>query len=361
MTWKLRLSTLGAGVAALALAGPAQADPASCQKQIVQQLLKFKKIYLKAHVKCLDGQNVNKLPGPCPDTAALLRIQIIGDKVQAKIAGACTMADLATLGFPGDCQFETIATGIEGQCAALPVTTPAEFADCLMCWKGAELSEYAAIVYASHAEEVCGGDLDEESPQCSDLPCAAPLPQERDLGDTGENDCQRSIGKAAVKYLVSREKILEKCGLGGGTQASCLADLRIQLSLDKALAKLDSGIRKRCGNRDPLPDPPFCCRTGMGNQCTAATTRDECEDILGGDVQEGKVCGVDNNCDPAPGNQTITWWGFCPEPNDCGSATALATLDDLIACVDTTASQIVDELICLQIRTGGWPCPPDHL
>ena len=54
--------------------------------------------------------------------------------------------------------------GKEGACAALPVTTPAEFAECLVCWKGAESAEYIAILYASHALEVCGRDLAETSP-----------------------------------------------------------------------------------------------------------------------------------------------------------------------------------------------------
>jgi hypothetical protein len=58
------------------------------------------------------------------------------------------------------------------------------------------------------------------------------------------------------------------------------------------------------------------------------------------------------------GNQTITWWGVCLE-----TGSALASRDDLVACVDTTADQIVAELLCLQFRGNGgadWPCPaPD--
>ncbi len=94
---------LCSGLAVLALAGSAHAEPAKCQKQIFSQLLKFKKIHLKAHTKCLDGQNVGKFSGPCPDTAALIRIQGIQLKVRAKIAAACSLADLGTLGFPSDC------------------------------------------------------------------------------------------------------------------------------------------------------------------------------------------------------------------------------------------------------------------
>jgi hypothetical protein len=161
--------------------------------------------------------------------------------------------------------------------------------------------------------------------------------------------------QGGVKYLLSREKVLEKCGLAGGTSAICLADLKVQVSLAKAAQRKDTYITKQCGNRDPVPSPPFCCRTGPGNQCTAAASRDDCEDNLGGNVQEGKTCNA-GNCDPTPGSQTLTWWGHCPESETCPGA-ALSTLGDLIACVDASADAIVDELLCFQFPTG-WPCPP---
>lgn len=349
------LRFVGAAAVLLLVSVPAHADPAKCQKTVITSLLKFKKTHLKAHVKCLDAQNVGKISGPCPDARAQLKIQTVNQKVVLKIAAVCTMSDLSTLGYPSDCAFEAATMGVEGGCAALPVTTPTEFAECMKCWKGAELSEFLAILYASHAIELCGGSLDETSPVCSDLDCVTPLPDQRDLGDTGENDCQRSIGKAGIKYLVSREKVLERCGLAGGTSASCLADPKVQISLQKAEAKKVGQIHKKCGNRDPAPSPPFCCRVGQGNSCMLAATRDDCVDNLGGDVQEGKICNA-GNCDPDPGNQKITWWGFCPESNTCPGA-ALSTLDDLIACVDTAADTIVAELLCIQFPSG-WPCPP---
>src|SRR5262245_1645238 len=141
------LRLVGAATVLLVLSGPAHADPVKCQKTVIPSLLKYKKAYLKAHLKCLDAENVGKILGPCPDARAQLKIQTTNQKVVAKIAGACTMADLASLGYPANCAFETVSTGIEAQCAALPVTTPTEFAECLKCWKGAELAEYLAILY----------------------------------------------------------------------------------------------------------------------------------------------------------------------------------------------------------------------
>ena len=102
--------------------------------------------------------------------------------------------------------------------------------------------------------------------RCSELDCTTPLPDQRDLGDTSENDCQKSIGKAGVKHLLAVEKILEKCGLAGGTSASCLADLDVQAAIDKSEQKLAEGIHNKCGNRDPVPSVPFCCKIGHGER-----------------------------------------------------------------------------------------------
>jgi hypothetical protein len=358
MASRVSVGALALGALVTAAVVPAGAEPVKCQKTIVQQLAKLKKQVLKRTEKCIDNQNVGKISGPCPDTAAQLKIQTARDKAVVKIAAACPDPDRTTLGFPNDCAFESASSGIEATCAAMPVTSSSELATCLACWKEAELFEFVATLYASHAVELCGGSLDEASPVCSDLDCTTPLPDQRDLGDTGENDCQKSIGKAGVKHLLKVEKILEKCGLRGGTLASCLADLKVQLSIDKSEQKLREGVHNKCGNRDPVQSVDFCCRTGMGNMCSAAATRDECEMMLGGTVQDNKVCGMDGTCDPVPGMQQLTWWGNCPESDMCPGA-PVTTLDELIDCVGTTTDAITQELLCLQFPSG-WPCPaPD--
>jgi hypothetical protein len=351
------VSVLAIGGLVAGLAAPTHADPVKCQRDVVKSMLKLKNTYLKKTAKCLDKQNVGKIPGPCPDAATALKIQKTRDKVIARIVKSCPDPDLTTLGFPSSCAFEAASTGIEAQCAALPVTSASEFAACLACWKEAELAEFMATLYASHAVEVCGGSLDETSPVCSDLDCTTPLPDQRNLGDTGENDCQKSIGKAGLKHLLLVEKALEKCGLRGGTRADCLADLKVQVSLDKARQKLEALIHKKCGNRDPVPSVRFCCRTGQGNMCTAVATRDECA-LLGGDVQDHKECGMDNTCDPVQGHQELTWWSSCPESDTCPGA-PVTTLDELIECVDATAGEISAELLCIQFADGWGPCPAD--
>ncbi len=342
-----------AALIALAVAGRAEAmsDPTVlCQKTIVQQLLKYEKTHLKNHIKCLDGENKGVLAGPCPDATAAAKISLSNSKVKAKIAQKCTLPEITSLGYREDCAYEPATAGREGQCAALPVTTPDEFAECLKCWKGAEASELIALLYASHATEVCGGSLDEGSPACSDLDCTAPLPEQRDLGDTAENDCQRMVSKAGVLYALKRQKTLEKCLLAGGTKASCLADPVLQLKLAKAETQKQTTIKNKCGNRAPSPASSFCCHCGMGNQCMVITDRATCTGTAGCMVQEGKSCdGGTLKCTPGP--HTLTWWGNCPESDTC-PGTTLTTLDDLIACVDTSADTIVDELLALQFPTS---------
>src|SRR5438876_10424367 len=122
-----RLLTLASVVAALAGAVRAEAttDPTVlCQKTIVQQLLKYEKTYLKSHIKCLDNENKGVIPGPCPDASAQSKILLANSKVRATISAKCTMTEITSLGYRSDCAYESAIAGHEGQCAALPVTTP---------------------------------------------------------------------------------------------------------------------------------------------------------------------------------------------------------------------------------------------
>jgi len=210
-----------AALVAIALAAPAHADPVKCQKTLLSGLRKYKKTYLKAFEKCLDAENLAKIPWPCPDVTAQAKIGTAVTKINAKIDAACAPSDLSTLGYGTNCALATAETAAETTCSGKPAGTGAELAACLECWKAAELAEFVAIAYASHAVEVCGA-LDSTSTVCSEVDCPTPQPDQRDLGNTGENDCQRAIGKAGVKYLLAREKALEACGLLGQTRAQCL-------------------------------------------------------------------------------------------------------------------------------------------
>jgi hypothetical protein len=291
---------------------PVAAETTICQKMIVNTGRKADRVRLIEIAKCVESRNLGLSSGPCQGIMVDSKIAVADGSARAKIAKACTMADLAALGFPPDCAFEPAAQGREGFCASLPVTTPQEFARCIECWRAAEAAELLATLYASHALDVCGGDLGEAASACSGLDCPTPTPNQQNLGATPENDCQHVTGKAGINYAANREKILARCGLAGRPAMSCLTDPQIQVALDTLKSKKRATILTKCTGRDPLPNPPDA--------------------------------------------QHITWWASCPESATCPGS-AVSTIDDLIGCVDTAADAIVDEIMCLQLRTR-WPCPP---
>ena len=336
-------------------ASRAATDPnVLCHKTVVKQLEKYKKTHLKLYRNCLDKQNAGTIPGPCLDAVSAAKLGLTNQKVTAAIAKKCTMVTLTAVGYRTDCQYGPATAGIGGTCFNLPVTSPTEFAECMKCWKGAEFARFEATLYASHATEVCG-TLDDTSPTCAAVGCTTPLPNQRDLGTSGENDCQKMIAKAGMNYLLKRERFLEQCLLKGGTRGTCLADPKLQLKLATAETQKQTLIQKKCGNRDPVANPPFCCKQGTGNSCVLAADRATCT-TGGGTVQEGKMCDPGTlKCVNAPGGNTVTWWDSCPIAAPCPGPTP-GTLSGLIGCVDDTADQLVDKLLCLQFPNGG-ACP----
>jgi hypothetical protein len=329
-----------------------------CHRTVVKQLEKYKKTYLKLHQKCLDKENLGKIPD-CSDqgldSVSASKLALANQKVAAAIAKKCQMANLTAVGFRSDCQYGAATPGIGGTCFNLPVTNATEFAECMKCWKRAEFGRYMATIYASHAVEQCGA-LDSTSTACSALGCTSPTPEQRDLGDNSENDCQRALGKASVNYLLKRERILENCMLKGGTRGSCLADLKVQLQLSKAETQKETLIENFCNNRQPVASPPFCCRNGVGQQCTTLpVSRDDCVMNFAGTVQENKFCNVDM-CDNTPGpNKPFTWWEQCPTNEPCPAPT-MTDIGGVIDCVDSTADKLIDGLLCLQFPNGA-ACP----
>ncbi len=346
------ISTLAVN-AAIVLAiglGPARAatDPnVLCHKTVVKQLEKYKKAHLKAYRNCLDKENSVDISGPCLDTVSAIKLAGTNAKVTDAIAKKCTMTNVAAVGYRADCQYGPATPGVDGTCFALPVTTPSEFAECMKCWKGAEFARLEGILYASHAQELCGTALDNTSTTCAAVGCTTPLPDQHDLGATGEGDCQRMLSKATMNYLLKREHIFEKCLLKVGSFATCAADLKVQLQLAKAETQKQTLINKKCNNRHPVASAPFCCVTGQAQACMAALDRTDCTTNLGGTVKEGKTCNA-GTCAPVGGpNQTLTWWESCPNNEPCPGPT-LGDMNGVIGCVDSIADGLVGNLLCLQ-------------
>jgi hypothetical protein len=349
---------------ALTICVPAQADPLKCQKTVAKVLESYKKTYLKAQLKCLNLVNLGLFPAPCPGDPMTSKFAAKIEKTRAKavtkIATYCLYpGDLTALEFhDADCSYGPADSAAETTCAGKTVSNSSEFGDCLACWKAAELAEYVSILFASQAVQNCGGALDSTSTVCSNIDCpGATLPDQRNLGDTSENDCQLSLAKGSINYILKREKVMEKCALKNITRANCLT-----LFADKFAAIVQqnqSKIQMGCGVRDPAPHPPFCCKS-TGNQCTLPSpdTRDQCI-TDGGQPGEDKFCDM-GSCSPVQGNKKLTWWGVCPEDDTASCTTTLTQQDDMIACVHATADAIVDRLTCLQFpRNGGadYPCP----
>ncbi len=342
-------------IAALFLPGSggafAAADPnLVCHKTVVKQLEKYKKTELKLYRNCLDKQNKGDIAA-CLDGVSDAKLGITATKVAAAIAKKCTPATLAALGYRSDCQYGPATPGVGGTCAALPAGTPTEFAICMECWKGAEFARYIATLYASHSQEICGSALDETSPTCSALGCTTPTPEQRDLGDTAENDCQRVLAKASLAYLLKRERALDKCLLTGASYATCLDDDKVELALNKAEAQLDALVQKNCTNYEPVASAPYCCRTGPGQACMIPVDRDDCVTNLGGTVEEGKTCDL-GSCANIPGPaKALTWWENCPTDASC--ATDLSDIHDVIECVGDVADGLVGNVLCLQFPNAG--------
>lgn len=339
----------------LLLGAGASADVGPCRKALVKASAGATKQTLKRMTKCLVKDNAGKIPGPCPDPVTAAKVARAVMKAEGKIVAACATDDLTALGFADSCEFAADdGSAAEAACRLLPVTTPAELATCLTCWHRADLFELLALLFASHAVEVCGGTVGADSDVCSEGGCSAllgPLPDQHDLTG-GDLDCQRGIAKAGFKHLVKRSKLLSKCALGGGSRQTCLADPGIQLKLATAAAKTTAKIAGACRNLRPVPNAPFCCRTS-GNSCIAAGERAACV-LDGGQVQEGKVCGASDRCDNVPGNKAFTWWGQCPL-RSCDNF-AIVDVEDLDACVRAKADETVDATLCSQFSGAGWPC-----
>ncbi len=332
----------------------AAADPnLACHKTVVKQLEKYKKTHLKLYRNCLDKENRGDIAS-CLDAVSSAKLGLTAGKVSAAIAKKCTPAILTTLGYRSDCQYGPATPGVGGSCAALPVTSAAEFATCMECWKGAEFARFVATIYASHAQEVCTA-LDDTSPTCSALGCSSPTPEQRDLGDGAENDCQRMLAKASLNYLLKREKTLDRCLLTGQSYGACLADPKVQLLLAKAETQKETLILKFCNNYEPVASAPFCCRTGPGQTCMVPVDRDDCVNNLMGTVQEGKICDL-GSCANLPGpGKALTWWEHCPTNAPCPGPT-LGDIDGVIDCVGDVADGVVGNVLCLQFPNGG-TCP----
>jgi hypothetical protein len=323
--------------------------------RVASELRKYMKVYFLTQVECIYEVNDLHIPGPCPDAHARAIIGKSAARVHAALAATCSAEDLAALGYGSDCRRGAdVPTGVQAACAALPLADGADLARCLLCWQDAWLGQYMAFTYASHAVDLCGGVLDDTSPTCMPLPCPAPLPDQRNLSDPPEDDCQRGIGRATTKFIMKRQQVLDACALSGRTRSDCLADPRVRLVLDTKLAQFRRVFARECEEQRPVLSSPFCCRCAVGGMCIDAADRPACE-AAGCDVLEDFSCEA-GACARLP-QPVLTWWTHCPEGRvwECPGV-PLASLDDMMNCIGSGTVHLVEELLCLRFPGAGDWC-----
>src|SRR5207249_7358760 len=111
----------------------------------------FKKTKLSAWEKCLDGQLKG---GSCDPALPQFKIDDAAAKATAIIGNdnSCPAPILFGappdgLGFAQNCHFEGGSLPDEQGCFGRPVTSSTALAQCLLCWKEAELDELLHILY----------------------------------------------------------------------------------------------------------------------------------------------------------------------------------------------------------------------
>ena len=299
--------TIALGVFAFVSSGTAHAvtlnqGAAACQAAVGRGLRGFKKAYVKAWEKCLDGDLKGK---GCDAAKRDTVIAIAMTKANATVTGTCTDALLFDAapngaGFAKDCHLEggggEILDGPEAACDGLPVGNATQLVDCLRCWKMAELNEFLKVLYACPTPHSIpgGSDLD-----CGTAPGACPS-----ATDKVTVGCLTTIAKNGLKWLLAKENAIERCE--------------------------DSVRSGRIS--PPCPDP--LTATELGAAAQKAKDR------------------ITGKCPALP-----PWWDECPEKtSDGASCTPIANVNDLRDCVVDTGEAIVDELVCQQYPgTSGCP------
>ena len=315
----------GALVGTLVVAVPAQADVGGCRKSVTKNTQKFLAAKSKVLQSCEDKRTSGSLP---PDTVCrtefgtALAVAKAAQKARNGIVKGCCGGDrtcgtaddetLASMGWGSTSECPNFENGQMGDCENA-IAHPGDVADCLLCVAGGATDQMIELLYRSLVE----------------------------TSDSAVKKCQRTIGKATVKFYQAKSRALEKCWEGriaGRHGADCPTpgDGKAAAAISKAEAKKVQTICKACGGADGL------CN-GVGDMTTAAI-------------------GFPANC-PAV---TVPNDGGPHGGQNCGGP--VTTLASLVACVDCVAEfkvDCVDDLAVLsyesyapQCNGGGGPATP---
>jgi hypothetical protein len=261
----------------------AASDPLlKCRQAVVRGAARLADGRLAALRKCEDAKRAGKLPAlaPCaaePKVAAAFAKA--GVKLRAGVERACGGADKACGGADdvtlAALQWPGTCPELEGSGCAAPVGSCADVPACVACLADAAVSRGLALVYA---------------------PFVAADPKT----EKAIVRCQRAIGTAAAGLAEKRLAVHARCleqRLAGEHAAACPVpgDGKSAAALAAARAKAESAVCKACG--------------GAGKRCG------------GGDDLALGLVGVAS---------------ACPAVGTCGGP--LASLGDLVACIDCTAA-----------------------
>jgi hypothetical protein len=312
MKFQSRFALVAAAlVAALALATTAHAgDPLKCKKEIAKDFAKYVQAKTKALQKCREKIVKNQILGPCPDAVAAPKIAKAETKMRLGIGKqcggslkSCTDGDAVALGDIG-WDIGTCPNFENGTCNNA-ITNCDGISDCLACVGEAAVDQAIGLYY----DGLVVGEF----------------------GSGGVvNKCQIAIGKNAAKFLVAKNKALQKCEDGvlkATVVGPCPDAVKAQPKIDKAQTKMQAGICKACGGADKLCD-------GI-NDLDAATIgfASSCPDVT---VPGGSAC--------------------------LGTVTSLQDIRDCVTCVNEYKADCLDPIAVPAVKpTYPTECNPAPL
>ena len=211
-------------------AGPVQAEPVKCQREIAKRTTELARKEAKLLQKCEDKVLSGKLAGPCPDAKTAEKIAKAESKLRQSVDKQCGGSDrscgtggdddaLASIGWDGG----TCPNFEQGSCDGA-IADCDDVADCVACVDHAAIGQAIDLYY------------DELAPTT-----------DRDL-----LKCQRAIGKESTRFFDRRAKAFAKCEddvLKGKSPGPC-PDARADATAARAEVKLVDRICKSCGGGD---------------------------------------------------------------------------------------------------------------
>ncbi len=284
------------GLAAMAIvlvaAGAARADAVKCRAAIIKSTAAF----VQARAKALQSCEQAKLGGKLalgivctaePKTSA--RLAKAREKLATGIAKACG-GDDKTCGTGGDDDLAAIGWNVgtcpdfeTGDCTN-PITTCADIPTCLACVNEGTVDQAIGLYY---------GALTPTDPKT------------KDKTEKALRKCQAAIGKATTAFFAGKSKTLAKCwsAVNKAGSGAC-PDAAASAAIDAARAKQAATVRKACAGLDKAP-------------------------------------GTADDFGPA----AVGFPAACQDVAPVGAAScggAVATLTDLVACVDCVTRFSVD-------------------